>query len=259
MGRKLMRVPLEFKWPLNQVWVGYLNPFSSEKCTACDGDGLNPATIKLNEDWYASNNAHYVSISDNRRYNSNAWQHQLTEIEVKALVDAGRLMDFTRTPRNEEQRQIVKEKIANGGNSWLPEDNGYMPTPEEVNEWSKSGFGHDAINRMICVEARAKHLGVYGKCEYCKGEGVFWATPEIEKMNDDWVDIHPPTGEGFQLWTTTNEGAPITPVFSTLEALCNYAAKYCTTFGRSTATSTEWLNMLSEDFVCHKEGNMIFI
>ena len=33
--------------------------------------------------------------------------------------------------------------------------------------------GHDAINRWICVKARAKHLGIYGHCEHCE-EGVVY-------------------------------------------------------------------------------------
>ena len=27
MGRKLMRVPLDFAWPLKKVWKGYINPY----------------------------------------------------------------------------------------------------------------------------------------------------------------------------------------------------------------------------------------
>ena len=36
----------------------------------------------------------------------------------------------------------------------------YIPTADEVNAWAGRGsIGHDAINRMICVETRAKRLG----------------------------------------------------------------------------------------------------
>ena len=32
MGRELKRVPLDFDWPQNKVWHGYLNPYHSTKC-----------------------------------------------------------------------------------------------------------------------------------------------------------------------------------------------------------------------------------
>jgi hypothetical protein len=67
------------------------------------------------------------------------------------------------------------------------------PTPDEVNEWAKKGFGHDAINRWICVEARAKNLGVYGKCEHCGGKGYIFDEDEVTLSLQLWV-LHPRKG-----------------------------------------------------------------
>lgn len=260
MGRELKRVAIDFKWAIEQLWSGYINPFRSLDCKACDGTGLNSATKKLDDEWYNFKNAWYIDLPDGRRYNDNAWSNHLTDIEVKALVDAGRLMDFTRVPINDEQRKVVEQKLKDGGNSWLPYDNGYMPSAEEVNEWNKNRLGHDVINKWICVEARAKHLGIYGKCEYCKGDGEIWQSEEIKKLHDDWECIEPPAGDGFQLWSTTTEGHPMTPVFATLDALCEYCEdEEISVFGSSTAIKEEWINMLNDDFIHHREGNIIII
>ena len=249
MGRLLKRMPIDFNYPMNQVWKGYINPYRSIECKGCKGYGLNESTKKLSDDWY----------THLRTDGEEGWCYHLEQEDVQALLDAGRLMDFTRVPINDEQREIVKKKVEDGGNNWLPFDNKYIPTAEEVNSWARIGFGHDSINKWICVEARAKRLGIYGKCPYCEGEGVIWQSDEIKKLHEEWKEIEPPTGEGYQLWENTSEGSPVSPVFKTLDELCEWAEINATTFGRSKATKDKWKQMLDDDFVCHKEGNAIFI
>jgi hypothetical protein len=65
----------------------------------------------------------------------------------------------------------------------------------------------------------------------------------------------------IQLYETTSEGTPISPVFKSdeLDKLCEFAAENCTTFADFKATKEEWLKMLSDDFVCVKLGNVTFI
>lgn len=245
MGRKLMRVPLNFKWQMNMVWKGYINPYESMKCKACDGSGLNEATKKLEDDWYAFDNPRYINLGNGRRYNDNAWAHHLTEIEIKALIKERRLTDFT--------HDFIT------GKGWVEKTPKYIPTPDEVNKWSITGFGHDGINRMICVEARAKHLGIYGKCEFCHGEGEIWQSDEIKKLHENWEPFDPPKGKGFQLWETTSEGSPVSPIFKTLDELCTWCETNATTFGSTKASKEDWLQMLKADFVHSKMGNAIFI
>lgn len=52
MGRKLMRVPMDFRWPRKQTWKGYINPIRSQECKSCGGTGLNPATKVLSDTFY---------------------------------------------------------------------------------------------------------------------------------------------------------------------------------------------------------------
>jgi hypothetical protein len=96
-------------------------------------------------------------------------------------------------------------------------------------------------------------------CDYCEGSGQQYCDEKYRKLHEEWAPIDPPVGEGYQLWQTTGEGSPVSPVFKTLDELCNYAEKNCTTFGSSRAPATAWKKMLENDFVFHEEGNVIFI
>lgn len=80
-----------------------------------------------------------------------------------------------------------------------------------------------------------------------------------EKYGDCFEWIEPPKGEGYQLWETTSEGSPVSPVFKTLGDLCEWAEKNATTFASVKTTKEEWKKMLSDGFVYHKQGNATFI
>lgn len=186
------------------------------------------------------------------------WSHHLIQADVDALVAEGRLMDFTHVPRTREQREVVRAKMAAGGNSWLPEPNGYRPTSAEVNDWSIGGMGHDSINKWVCVKERCRREGAEIDCPGCGGNGVIWPSKAHEALYESYEKIDPPDGDGYQLWETTSAGSPISPVFSSLEELCAWAADNATTFADETATAEEWMKMLAEDFVHHRDGNAIF-
>ncbi len=249
MSRELKRVPLDFDWPSGIIWKGYLSPYRSIDCKLCEGSGYNPKTKKLSDDWY----------THLRTDGADGWSKHLEQEDVQALIDANRLWDFTRIPRTPEQKEIVKKRVKEGHNNWLPFNNGYIPTAKEVNEWSKRGMGHDSSNRWTCVKAKAKKLGFWGHCRLCKGKGEYWADDKYEKLAEEWKLIEPPIGEAYQLWETTSEGSPDSPVFKSLDELCKWAEKHATTFASFKATADEWKKMLLDNFVTHKEGNIIFM
>jgi hypothetical protein len=183
------------------------------------------------------------------------WGRNLTQEDVDALVDANCLWDFTRRPRDQEEA----DRIGVQPNGWLKASNGYHPTAAEVNVWAQKGVGLGGSGRYVCAEARAKKLGIAKHCEFCKGEGNLFYSPEIKKLQEAFEGYEPPVGEGYQLWETTSEGSPVSPVFKTLDELCAWCETDATTFGSCKATAAEWKKMLDEGFVRHEENGNVFI
>lgn len=295
MGRKLMRVPLDFSWPLNKRWQGYLSPFRGDECDECDGSGYGPKVRPISETWY------------NFQAGSEAWYNKLTQDEVDALCEEGRLVDFTSTWKP--------------GEGWVRDKPN--PTAEAVNAWASGrGLGHDAINRFICIEARVKRVLGIDKdspdyyCQTCYGhlrlldpqpgkfvfstierfvtdeanikeaqedeaKGLTYSIKQLrdgqaalEKMKSDgfpdevedqkvlylaasmWQREEPPTGPGFQLWETTSEGSPISPVFPTLDALCTWLEPNGSAFGSTRMSKADWLKALGESVVTVDLGTL---
>lgn len=203
MGREIKRVTLDFNWPLNMVWKGYINPYRPQECKTCEGSGLNKETKQIYDDWY--------DFADTGR----KWSNNITQDEVDALIREQRLVDFT--------HKYVKDE------GWKPIDPPPQITAEMVNKWSSKGFGHDSINQWICVKTRAEKFGIYGECFFCKGEGKIWFNDKVKELHENWYDNErygPPTGEGWQVWETVSEGSPVTPVLSTREALIEYLVQH---------------------------------
>ena len=262
MGRELKRVALNFQWEIGKLWSGYVNPHKHHECKECEGLGWSKEYNELKDKWYSGNNPQWKPnpFREGSRYDSVSWNNNLEQEDVDALIEADRLWDFTRVPLNDEHREIVKQKIADGGNSWLPFDNGYKPTAKEVNEWNLKTMGHDSLNCFYVIRARLAREGKSHLCSNCNGTGDNWQHEKAKELYENWENYEPPTGEGFQLWTTTNEGSPMTPVFDSLEKLCDYCEKEkVSVFGSNTATKEEWMKMLDDGLVYHKEGNAIFI
>ena len=254
MGRILKRVPLDFKWVKGLTWKGYINPYHSQECKACDRTGLNPETKKIQDEWYGFDNAVYEQnpFRPNARYNVNAHSNNITESEVEALVRSGRLSDLMDSWYHFNKEKNVWEKcdtsVPYKERVWVECEQPVFPTPEQVNEWNLKTFGHDAINCAICTETRAKELGVYGHCECCNGDGEIWFSDKIKELAENWESYDPPAGDGYQMWENTSEGSPQSPVFETLDELCEWCTNNASVFGTQNFVSKEtWIEILSYD------------
>jgi hypothetical protein len=269
MGRELKRVALDFDWPLNKPWKGFVNPlYTVTQCMACEGSGYSPEAKELRDLWYGyipfrpedrgsvpfqPTDEHIVTFAARNVTHSpnfygganerniqreamrlcqlwnGSWCHHLNIDDVAALVETGRLMDFTHTFDVEKRWQI--------------KDPPYVPTPREVNVWSCVGFGHDCVNPWICVKAECKRLGVPDTCAVCNGEGEYWPSPEAKKAYEDWQSYEPPAGAGYQIWETVSEGSPISPVFETARDLAAHMAM--TKWGADKGTPFEtWMKFI---------------
>lgn len=265
MGRELRRVPLDFAWPIDKTWEGFLNPLHvATKCAACEGEGYSPEARRLKQLWYGyipfkpgdrgstpllptdepvrafaqrnvANSPEYYGRDtfaverEARRLCAlwnGQWSHHLNADDVAALLASERLKDLTHT--------------FDPVNRWQPRDPPHTPTPQEVNAWSIGGMGHDGINQYVCVKAECERLGVAHLCAECDGEGEHWPSAEAKQAYDDWQPTPPPSGDGYQIWQTVSEGSPISPVFATPEALATHMTT--TRWGADTGTPYEtWL------------------
>jgi hypothetical protein len=139
---------------------------------------------------------------------NSGWCHHLNADDVEALLAADRLWDFTRAWSREHRWQRVL--------------GGRAPTPQEVNDWSISGMGHDSLNRGIVVEAKCRRAGLDPICANCNGHGSHEAYPGQRADADNWQHTDPPAGDGWQAWESVSEGSPISPVFATAEELAEW-------------------------------------
>jgi hypothetical protein len=245
----IKRVDFAFNWPEDEIWPGYQNPYkrSRQDCSFCEGTGSSPVARRLNNLWYGyepfrpedrgsvpflPSEPHVIArAAQNLSHRSwhpgnydealnleavrlcahwNAsWSHHLNQDDVDALIGEGRLWDLTRT--------YVQ------GQGWVDKQPLAKPTPREVGEWSCSGMGHDSINCFICIRAECERLGQRSECERCGGNGKSWPSEQVKAAHEAWTPTEPPGGDGYQAWEFINEGAPISPVFDTLEALSTWA------------------------------------
>ena len=94
------------------------------------------------------------------------------------------------------------------------------------------------------------------KCQekYPCSEDAEYCLPYYPEHRAKWY-YEPPSGEGFQMWETTSEGSPQSPVFKTLEELCTWLEETkASWFGNQTATKEEWFNAFKSGCA----GMMIF-
>ena len=265
MGREVRRVPLDFDWPIKKTWDGFLNHHYDKmsECPACGGTGSNEVGRFLSDAWYHHSaeglfgnffgdnilsvwlRERYeragwsASVCDNiemaKRFGFTSlthWSDKLAQEEVDALISDGRLRDLTHTWTADD--------------GWQPKEGVRNPTPDDVAVWASGGMGHDAINQWICVKARAKRFGVENtQCEECAGSGEFWANEEDRVTAEAWERTPPPKGDGWQMWETTSDGSPISPVFATPEELATWLADTrASSFGPITNDYDTWLKMI---------------
>lgn len=169
---------------LNEIVNGYYFLSRAHKeCQDCSGDGLNKETTKIANAWYNQDGAGL------------RWCDNITQDEVEALVRQGRLESFVDSSIHFDEDTGRWLKRTAGDTVLYSEcEPPQMPSAEQVNKWYKTAiFGHDSINRWICIETRAKRLGVYGKCQTCKGNGFLY-TEDTGSLNLQLWVIHPRKG-----------------------------------------------------------------
>lgn len=106
-------------------------------------------------------------------------------------------------------------------------------------------------------------------CERCKWFAKIMCIPykkyeniQYESQCPDWesyFNFGPPVGDGYQLWETTSEGSPISPVFDTAEKLAEWCEENATVFADIKATKEKWMEMIKEDMIVADQNGVLFV
>lgn len=271
MSREVRRVPTDFNHRLRQVWPGYLMPkdLRLPECPDCNGRGYSPEALHLLDLWYV--NASFKPEDNGSTPHSpdsppvraiaernierapeyygtgelaiqreaarlaeifnRSWCYHLNADDVAALIADDRLWHLT--------REFTPGK--GWHDSYPPKP---TPTPTQVNDWAIRTTGHDSSSASVAVDARCNREGLPSRCATCDGKGNV-ATDEQQAAYDQWEPTEPPTGEGWQLWETTSEGSPISPVFATGNQLAAWMSKNPCGFANqriSLETAMKWVH-----------------
>ena len=245
----MKRVPMDFDWPLGRVWKGFLNPYEGCKCPWCYDEkereslGYTKEAREYKRQFYGfqmgwdyKQNPYDLNLS----YCPQAKPYRLERWEYDFIVS------------NEKCRSIYFGNLTDSE----------IPPFEQMTDYllrtqRSRVLGGDAAYYLMMEHCR--RLGTTDCCPHCEGTGLVWQTEEVHRLHDEWERIEPPTGDGYQLWETTSEGSPSSPVFATFDELCEWCAENATTFASYKATKEEWAQMLNDDFVCHQQGNVIMM
>lgn len=211
MGRELKRVPLDFQWPENRVWEGFLNPHYTKRhtCAACGGTGTTPARQRLGD----LVSLLMLSGSDALRGKCHPYLQQTPLYHTQGKACGTDMAELT-------------AGLAGRKPSFLWHD--------ACDKW-------EATKKIIVAAGLPEE---WGTCPECKGEGDMWEDEESKQAADAWTQTEPPTGDGYQIWETVSEGSPISPVFATPEELAAHMAG--TRWGADKGTSYEtWLQFIN--------------
>lgn len=219
MGREVKRVPLDFEWPTDKTWSGYLMPDSLHEtdCTDCAGRGETPARL-----WVAATAAMLLMLDTDR-------QDQERGRAMHPYFDSYRTDAYGTRPSPD---------IAEFG--------------EGLAGRAASFMGHDSIDNWVAtkkvIEAAGLDPEVWGICQTCEGHGSTEDYPGQRAEADAWERSEPPTGDGWQMWETTSEGSPMSPVHDTPEALADWLAETgASVFGGKTTTRERWLSIIRNE------------
>ncbi len=263
MGRSLKRVPLDFDWPQKKIWPWFVN----------DAGGPCPEEDKLCFGGYTAAGKWLESVSrllsmlgeesalPEEQRNHRIYPHpylQEWHMAPQTAIPRGEVARIRDIGDDQERRAAFYQYNQRNPPQLLPLTPELQALVEALSGRKVTPFGGSGVAFDI-AEKLKQAAGVpeeWGICPVCEGHAD---DREKRAAADAWKPSEPPAGDGFQLWETTSEGSPISPVFATLDALCEWCADNATTFASFKATASKWRQMLDGGVVSHTEGNMVFL
>jgi hypothetical protein len=205
--RTVKRVPSDFDWPLNEPWQGYVNPHD-RACDVCAGSGATAGAQALRR----LSDLMMFMCREAAKTQSNPEHRPHPSLRQLGITQPDQLTG-----------ELVELMAGLAGRSASP-------------------FGHDSVDAWQATRKLVAAAGLradsWGICLACGGEGQ---DPATKTAAEAWQDYEPPSGPCWQLWETTSEGSPISPVFDSPEKLAKWAAKNSCLFAGLKATYEDWL------------------
>jgi len=211
MSRLLRRVPVDFDWPLRKTWEGYVLPqeLRLPPCPDCTR-GSTPAF-----DWVETLASRLAMLAEDIPK-----QEQTDRPLHPWLANDPYPPAWSNREPLSRTGLMVEYEVARPTPDIIELVCGLTDqTPAEVT----SSWGTSRTSFRI-VQALIKAAGLperWGYCPTCDGE-MNVGTPEQLAAVDAWEPTDPPTGAGWQLWETTSEGSPVSPVFATAASLIHW-------------------------------------
>ncbi|MGH4025307.1 MAG: hypothetical protein ACRDRV_12095 [Pseudonocardiaceae bacterium] len=195
MSHEVKRVPLDFGWPLNKVWEGYLMPDSLKERPCPAGEAC-----------------------EHGQTSARAWVEEIAQLAL--------MLDDDMCARGNDLYPLFCS-VPGGGT------HGPRPRPSaDIHEFvtglagRADMFGHDVSDRLRATKRLIEAAGLdpekWGVCPTCEGHGSVEAYPHQRAEAEAWEGTGPPSGEGWQLWEIAPEGSPASPVFATAEELAHW-------------------------------------
>lgn len=234
MGRQVRRVPVDFDWPINKTWDGFLSPdkFDEEPCPTCyqtdylgvkrSGSGETPASKWLHAALYLVG----MMADDLRSQGFAGTEHQFTAHGD----DRSKLHPYLATLQhiNVYEQRRPSADIVDLVTGITGHDN--------VSFGTGGDFAYKARNALVAAAGLDEK---WGWCPTCDGHGSIEKYEGQRAEQEAWEETEPPTGDGWQLWETVSEGSPISPVFDAPEGLAQWMSSPAYTWGSSSPMEYE--------------------
>lgn len=224
MGRELRRVPLDFAWPLNKTWEGFLNPHFKP----CPGENVTcfggysaagkwlEAVARLIT--LIGNEAADAPCAEEFKRRGRLYPHpyleewqQAPRTDVPRSVHASlHAIDDTRT-----RMRMLHDYLGRNPPKLLPLTREFADLVKGLTGHEPGGFGGCGAEYELTEKLKAA-AGItnerWGVCPICDGHAQ---DPASRAVYEAWEEVPPPEGHGYQLWETVSEGSPVSPVFAT--------------------------------------------
>jgi hypothetical protein len=208
MSRQVRRVPLDFDWPMNKVWEGYLLPerLHSDRCPDCSG-GMTAAGEWLFKlctriDMLAED----IGAQRRGRPMHPYLAQDQDPATTRFVFGPGGATEY---PKLLRPSQDILELVAGLSGE----------TPEHLTSPMR---GMSTGTFKTVIKAAGLDPTVWAICPTCDGHSGVERFPGQRAEAEAWEPTGPPTGEGWQLWETTSDGSPISPVFPTADGLTTW-------------------------------------